>query len=191
MPEETSKTPETSDVKKDEKKAKDTKGETPAGGGWVMRILLGFGVAVVAGGAGAATSLLLRPDHTVAEVTAETPDLVKKQNDETLKEFEYYPFEAVTVNLNVRSGDRYLKVKVFLAIAPGDKEEAFAELDKRQKELKDWLMAYLRDHTLEEVSGKKNQVRMQREIAQAFNEKLWPDARPRIDHVLFDEFTVQ
>jgi flagellar basal body-associated protein FliL len=80
---------------------------------------------------------------------------------------------------------------MFLAIAQNEKDEVTPLLDEKQKELKDWLMGYLRDHTVEEVTGKKNQVRIQREIAQSFNERLWPTSRPRIDHVLFDEFTMQ
>ncbi|MBN1943965.1 MAG: flagellar basal body-associated FliL family protein [Phycisphaerae bacterium] len=174
-----------------EEKDKKSKADGGAkGGGMLPRILLGLGVVVLAGAAGAGTSLLLKPGSR--DVLGEGPAAeLERQPREPQKEFEYYPFEAVTVNLNVRSGDRYMKVKMFLAVAPGDKDEVFAEVDKRQKELKNWLMGYLRDHTLEEVSGKRNQIRIQREIAESFNERLWPDGRPRIDHVLFDEFTVQ
>lgn len=188
MTEETNKTTE----EQKPEAAKEKKEKTPDGaksGGLMTWILLGVGVVVVAGGAGAGASLLLNPKPV--EVAGVGPAAVEKQSDELPKEFEYYPFEAVTVNLNVRRGNRYLKVKMFLAVAQDEKDEVFAQLDERQKELKDWLMGYLRDHTLEEVTGKKNQIRIQREVAQSFNERLWPEGRPRIDHVLFDEFTVQ
>jgi flagellar basal body-associated protein FliL len=158
-------------------------------GGLRTWILLGIGVVVVAGGAGAATGWLLNsgPEETAGV----GPAGMEAQGDEEQKEYEYYPFEAVTVNLNVRRGNRYLKIKMFLAVAQGETKEIYPQIDEKQKELKDWLMGYLRDHTLEEVTGKKNQVRIQREIAQSFNERLWPEGRPHIDHVLFDEFTVQ
>ena len=175
----------------------ETKKEKTASGGGKPRgmltwILLGAVVVVIAGGAGAGASILLKPGTqeitgvgpAAAAAAAELPD------DEP-KEFEYYPFEPVTVNLNVRRGNRYLKIKMFLAVAQNEKDEIFPQIDEKQKELKDWLMGYLRDHTVEEVTGKKNQVRIQREIAQSFNERLWPTSRPHIDHVLFDEFTMQ
>jgi len=192
MTEETNKT--TTEEQKPEA-AREKKEKTPdaaAGaksGGRMTWILLGVGVVVVAGGAGAGASLLLNPGPV--EVAGVGPAAAEKQSDELPKEFEYYPFEAVTVNLNVRRGNRYLKIKMFLAVAQDEKDEIFPKVDERQKELKDWLMGYLRDHTLEEVTGKKNQTRIQREIAQSFNERLWPEGRPHIDHVLFDEFTVQ
>jgi flagellar basal body-associated protein FliL len=186
MAEETDKT---KDAQKSDAKS-DKKGDAGgAKGGMVKFILLGLGVVVVAAGAGAATGFLMNP--TTEEVVGTGPAVLDEQTDETQKDFEYYPFEPVTVNLNVRRGNRYLKVKMFLAVAQDEKTEIFPNIDEKQKELKDWLMGYLRDHTLEEVTGKKNQVRIQREIAQSFNERLWPEGRPHIDHVLFDEFTVQ
>lgn len=189
MAEETNKTTDAAQQPPEAKKEKEKSSVDAGGGGLRTWILLGLGVVVVAGGAGAATGWLLNSGPE--EVVGTGPAGLDVQEGEKQKEFEYYPFEAVTVNLNVRRGNRYLKIKMFLAVAQGEKDEAFSEIDKKQKELKNWLMGYLRDHTLEEVTGKKNQVRIQREIAQSFNERLWPEGRPRIDHVLFDEFTVQ
>ncbi|MBN1556150.1 MAG: flagellar basal body-associated FliL family protein [Phycisphaerae bacterium] len=171
-----------------DKKAKDTKDQAKSGG-LLPRVLMGVGVIIISGAAGAGASLLL--NSSGKDVAGEGPAAIDIQEQEPPKEFEYYAFEPVTVNLNVRRGNRYLKVVMFLAIAQDDKDEAIPEIQKRTKELKNWVMGYLRDHTLEEVTGKKNQVRIQREIAQSFNERLWPDGRPRVDHVLFDEFTVQ
>jgi len=188
MAEETNK-PATEEAASESKKEK-----TDSGGGkkrgLMTWVLLGAVGVVVAGGAGAGASILLKPG--TQEVTGVGPAAATaEQPDDEPKEFEYYSFEPVTVNLNVRRGNRYLKIKMFLAIAQNEKDEVTPLLDEKQKELKDWLMGYLRDHTVEEVTGKKNQVRIQREIAQSFNERLWPTSRPRIDHVLFDEFTMQ
>lgn len=192
MAEETDKTKTEAqpDAKPEEAKGKKSDAADGVKGGVRKLVFLGVGVVVIAAGAGAAMGLLL---NSGPEEIAGTGPAAEEQGytDDTEKDFEYYPFEPVTVNLNVRRGNRYLKVKMFLAVAQGEKGEIFPAIDEKQRELKDWLMGYLRDHTLEEVTGKKNQVRIQREIAQSFNEKLWPDGRPHIDHVLFDEFTVQ
>jgi flagellar basal body-associated protein FliL len=160
--------------------------------GLIACVLIGVAVVVVSSGAGAAAGLLFRPTDTpppAAGILEAPPETVMEEKPP--QDFEYYPFEDVIVNLNVRMGNRYLKVRIFLAVSQADKAEAFPQIDKKKKELKNWVMGYLRDHTLEEVTGKKNQVRIQREIADSFNRIVWPDSRPRIDHILFDEFTVQ
>lgn len=175
------------------KKGKAGKKDKAPGGkkGLLLVIAAAVLVGVAGGGAGVAAAMFLNPATTeVTELDPEAP-LVPSPDDKDAGNYEYYEFEALTVNLNVQRQDRYIKVAVMLAIPKSEKEKAFALIDKNKVFLKNWLMTYLAGHTLEQVQGKRNIVRMQREICDGFNEQLWPEAKPHIDHVLFKDFAIQ
>ncbi len=107
------------------------------------------------------------------------------------KDFVYYEFEPLTVNLDVVRQNRYIKVTVVLAIPKDDEADVIARLDDKKVELKNWIMTYMAGHTLEQVAGRKNMIRIQREISDTLNQKLWPNQRPRVNHVLFKDYAVQ
>jgi flagellar basal body-associated protein FliL len=177
---------------------KDTKAQKGDDGkkGLIARFLPGVLIVVISAGAGVAANMLL-PQHS-PPVLDETPSLEEaetivpsRQETQMNEDFEYYAFEPVTVNLNTQRQNRYLNVKVLLAIRANEKNDVFPQIDRKKIVLKNWLMAYLKDLDLDEVSGRKNLLRIQREIADAFNEQLWPDDTVHIDHVLFDDFFVK
>jgi flagellar basal body-associated protein FliL len=57
--------------------------------------------------------------------------------------------------------------------------------------LKNWLTIYLSSQTIEDIGGDKNLRRIQSQILDAFNERLFPNTKPKIKEVLFKEFAVQ
>ena len=113
------------------------------------------------------------------------------QGETRIGDFAYYEFEPLTVNLDVVRQNRYIKVTVVLAIPKADEAEVVKTVEDKKIELKNWIMTYMAGHTLEQVAGRKNMVRIQREICDTLNDKLWPNHRPRIDHVLFKDYAVQ
>ena len=54
-----------------------------------------------------------------------------------------------------------------------------------------WLTVYLASLHLEDIRGDNNLKRIQSQVMDAFNEKLFPDSKPKIKNVLFKEFAVQ
>ena len=104
----------------------------------------------------------------------------------------YYDFEPVVANLNEPGVTRYIRVALTLQISNQlDQKKGNALLEERKPLLKSWLTIYLAGQSLEDVRGNRNLRRIQSEILDAFNEKLFPDAKPKIENVLFKEFAVQ
>jgi flagellar FliL protein len=104
----------------------------------------------------------------------------------------YYELEPVVANLNEPGVTRYVRVALTLEInsdLPTKKGGPF--LDQKKPLLKNWLTLYLANQTLEDIRGETNLKRLQTQISDGFNEKLFPDSRPKIKRVLFKEFAIQ
>ena len=107
-------------------------------------------------------------------------------------DYEYFDFDAITVNLDLPPLNRYIRATITLAVRDDkDKDAALKKIENKKKEMHNWLTIYLSGLRIEDVRGPKNLNRIRREIQEAFNEQLWPNRRPLIDHVLFKEFAVQ
>jgi len=72
-----------------------------------------------------------------------------------------------------------------------EQKKGLGLLQEKIPVLKSWLTIYLASQTLEDVRGDRNLMRIQSEILDAFNEKLFPNAKPKIKHILLKEFAVQ
>lgn len=182
-----------------------TDAETPAEGGEAeapkkakaskggkMRLVLFALVISLAGGAGGgAAAFFTAPKALEEELTEEAAEIAPSDTTSAFHDYAYYDFDLPPINLNVARLNRYIKATVTLAMRQDDSEQTVPLLEKRNVELKNWLMTYMAGLTLEEVQGQKNIQRIQREIRDAINEQLWPDRRPRIEQVLFKEFAVQ
>lgn len=161
-----------------------------------------LGVVILSTGGGMAANLFLggsqappppegQPDPEVAGQPAEPLKIAPKAPESIQEDFKYYEFEDLTVNLNVPRVNRYLNCKILMAVRPAEKDEAFGLIEKKQIVLKNWLMSYLGDLSLDDVTGRKNINRIQREICDSLNDQLWPDQKQRIHHVFFDDFFVK
>ena len=126
------------------------------------------------------------PDEAKADAQTEEPAPLTPQED-----FEYYEFDSIRANLLVPQRMRYIVVTPILAIGKAHFQSANKAIETKKLELKSWLTVYLHGCTLDDVSGAENLNRIRREIQDEFNDQLWPDGRPLIDHVLFKDFGIQ
>jgi len=152
----------------------------------------GFGLARLFGGSASggppvADSPQSEPaDTQVASATGSTTD------SQSASGGWYYDFEPVVANLNEPGVTRYIRVALTLQISTElDQKKGAALLEEKNPLLKNWLTIYLASQSLEDIRGNRNLRRIQSEILDAFNEKLFPDAKPKVRNVLFKEFAVQ
>ena len=104
----------------------------------------------------------------------------------------YYHLDPVVSNLNVTNVTRYVRASLILEISSGmDGKKGAVFLDEKKPILTNWLTIYLASLSLEDIRGDRNLKRIQSQVLDAFNEKLFPDSKPQIKNVLFKEFAVQ
>jgi flagellar basal body-associated protein FliL len=104
----------------------------------------------------------------------------------------YYDIEPVIANLDEPSITRYIRVTLILEISSQvDPVKGKEFIDEKKPLLINWLTIYLTGQALDDIRGDKNLRRIQSEILDAFNEKLFPNAQPMIKGILFKEFAVQ
>jgi len=167
------------------------------------------GVALVAGGAGFAVAWMTAGGGTPlapAEAEAGQPDAESPTSPaegaaspagsaatpaEAPEPLAYKDLESITVNLDEPRLARYVHATITLGIAKEEFEKVSQHIDANMLILRDWLTVYLTSLTLDEVRGPANLNRIRREILDAFNEKLWPNAKPHIRKVLFKDFAVK
>lgn len=154
---------------------------TPAKSSKVGLIVWGL-VAVLSAGAGGALPWLF--------VHHETPTEKKTAETQALRPT-VVPFEPLVVNLGEERLTRYLRVKLFLVVDESEAKEAGELLVRQKAFMKSWLIGYLSDQSLLEVSRAVGVNRIRREIRDQFNAMLYPDGSERIHDILFDEFVVQ
>jgi flagellar basal body-associated protein FliL len=180
--------------------AKDQKSEKKS---LIKRILPVVIIIVIAGlfsGAGFGLGKLLAPDASKQDGTeaeaAEQDDAEAARADieskDGSKKVWYYDMEPVVANLNEPSVARYVSLTITLQISSDLSEKDGRNLiDEKIPILTDWLTVYLAGLSLEDIRGDRNLKSIQSQILDAFNEKLFPDSRPRIKHILFRNFAVQ
>ena len=101
------------------------------------------------------------------------------------------PFGEVVVNLGEERLTRYLRAKLLIVVEDAQQKTINELLSQQKPFLKSWLISYLSDQSLQEVSGAAGVNRVRREIRDKFNSMLYPDGSEPIRDVLFDEFVVQ
>jgi flagellar protein FliL len=101
------------------------------------------------------------------------------------------PFGEVVVNLGEERLTRYLRAKLLIVVDEGQLKYVKEHLEKQKPFMKSWLISYLSDQSLQEVSGAAGVNRIRREVRDRFNAMLCPDGSECIQDILFDEFVVQ
>jgi flagellar FliL protein len=145
--------------------------------GW---LLLGL-VGVIAAGAGGALPWLLFHEHH-----AETAPVEKESKKTAL-----IAFGDAVVNLGEDRLTRYLRFKLILVVDQANEKAVNNVLQEQKPFLKNWLISYISDQSLQEVGRASGVNRIRREIRDQFNAMLFADGSERINDVLFDEFVVQ
>lgn len=86
---------------------------------------------------------------------------------------------------------RYIRVKLMLVVDDAKEKDVTELLTKKKAFLKNWLIGYLSDRSLEDVRGAAGVNRLRREIRDQFNTLLFPDSPEQINDVLFEDFLIQ
>lgn len=160
-------------------------------GGPMIWVVLAVVLVIGAGGGFLASRMMdTGPSEVGAEEPAPMPVGVPQPRANS-GEMGFFQFESITVNLNEERLRRFIRAKISLAIEKDELGEATKLLEQRMEQVKSWLNIYLAGCTLEDVRGPKNLRRIQREIAEMLNERLWPDRKPVIREVLLNEWQVQ
>jgi flagellar basal body-associated protein FliL len=162
-------------------KSPDTAAAPPGRKPWILIIA----IALVAIGGGAVVPLFL-PDIGAPK----TPPQEKGETKE--HKTSLVPFgESMAVNLNTSGVSRYLRSKIILVVDEANENLVQKLMEKNKPFLKNWLIAYLSDQGLKDVSGAAGVNRLRREIRDQFNTILFPDGSEKVGDVLFEEFFVQ
>ena len=139
--------------------------------------------ALVAIGAGAALPWALPP---IKEMFAAPKKVEAPKSQHTA-----LPFDDVIVNLGEEKVNRYLRVKLMVAVEEADAREITELLTKQKAFLKSWLICYLSDQSAQEITRRSGVNRVRREICDQFNVMLFPHGEGKIVDILFDMFVVQ
>ncbi|MHC4455529.1 MAG: flagellar basal body-associated FliL family protein [Planctomycetota bacterium] len=180
------------------------KAEAAAKKGLVGRILpwiILAAVVVLFAGGGFAVGRLFAGKHTAETTQASQEDTSQKTQPETdvpnltggkSEKSWYYDLEPVVANLDEPGVTRYVRATLTLEVSQDvDIQKGTAFFEEKKPILTNWLTIYLASLNLEDIRGDMNLKRIQARILDAFNEKLFPDAKPQINGVLFKEFAVQ
>ena len=193
------------DVKNQEQEQKeDTKadsGDKKSSGGRLLWIIVAV-VVIVSAGAGFGLGRLFgsspqsQSEQSTDGDSAQSQDQTDGSGDLTAKEpqenWYYNDFEPVVANLNEPSVTRYVRVTLTLVMdSKVDQKKGTAFIEEKKPILTNWLTIYLASLSLSEIRGDRNLKRIQSQIVDGFNEKLFPDAKPQLKQVLFKEFAVQ
>ena len=104
----------------------------------------------------------------------------------------YNDLESVVVNPDEPGATRFVRVGLILEISSGLSEDKVKELIEAKKPpLINWLNLYFKSLTLDEMENDRDMKRILSQICDAFNEMLFPDAKPQIKKILIREFNIQ
>jgi flagellar basal body-associated protein FliL len=104
----------------------------------------------------------------------------------------YYNLDPVVANLDEPGATRYVRAALTLEMSMEMSEEKGAAfLEQKKPLLTNLLTIYLAGLNIEATRGDKNLKRIQSDICDTFNERLFPNSKPLINRILIKEFAVQ
>jgi flagellar FliL protein len=146
----------------------------------------GFTISRMFGAAGGRTASAAQ--ERPAEAAVEPQPSPEAAKGETW----YYDLDAVIANLNEPGVTRYVRVALTVEVGNGLAEEpGKVFLDRKKPLMKHWLTLYLSNQTVDGIRGERNLRLVQSQIAEALNQGLFPDSKPKIVRVLFKELSIQ
>ena len=149
--------------------------------GLVTWLLLGV-IALAATAAGASAPFLIAGNKSTAAKEAEQEANIKPA---------FVTFGEVQVNLAEERMTRFIRVKLILVADVLHEKQVTDAVTKNKAILKNWLISYLSDKSIRDVTGGAGVNRSRREIQDQFNSVLFPDGSEKIRDVLFEEYIVQ
>jgi flagellar basal body-associated protein FliL len=104
----------------------------------------------------------------------------------------YFDLDAVVANLDEPGATRYVRAAFTLEMPPEvSVEKGTAFLESKKPLITNLLTLYLAGLNIDSIRGDKNLKRIQSDLCDLFNERLYPDSRPMIKRILIKEFAVQ
>jgi len=186
------------DTKKQENSKAAKNDQKSSGGGMLQWIIMAVIVVVCAGAGlglgrlfgGTDTSETTEPSQQNQPTQTESPNTDDSKIDSQKGWF--YELEPVVACLDEPSATRYVRATLTLQFSSElDQKQGTDMLEERKPILTNWLSIYLAGLKIDDIRGERNQKRIQLQMLDAFNEKLFPDAKPQIRKILFKEFVVQ
>ena len=172
--------------------------EKKSGIGLLQWIIVGIVVAVCAGSGFGLGRLLAGPrtpettESSQQDEPAPPEDIKPDSSAAGTEKVWYYPLEPVVANLDEPGVTRYVRATLILAIkSQVDQKKTVLLLEEKKPILANWLTIHLASLSLDDIRGDKNLRRVQSQVLDAFNEKLFPNTKPQIEKILFKEFAVQ
>lgn len=128
-----------------------------------------------------------------SQENTQTEEIIPDDTKTNSKDTWYYnDLESVVVNPDEPGATRFVRVGLILEISSALNQEKAKELiDAKKPPLINWLNLYFKSLTLREMENDRDIRRILSQICDAFNEILFPDAKPQIKRILIREFNVQ
>jgi len=192
------------ETKQQEKQEKQESTKTEAGdkksliGRFLPKIIVAV-VVVIFAGAGFTLGRLFAgsrtpqtPGASEQDQSAQVEKLEAKGSADGSQKSWYYHLEPIVANLDVADVTRYVRASLTLEVSSEvDEKKGTAFLDEKKPILTNWLTVYLASLGLDDIRGENNLKRIQSQVLDGFNEKLFPDSKLKIKRILFKEFAVQ
>ena len=160
----------------------------------IMAVGVGLfvGAGLTLGRMFAGSSTPQNPGDSQQDQSAQVDNLEAKGSAADTQKTWYYDLGPVVANLNVTDVTRYVRASLTLEVSSEvDKQKGSAFFDEKKPILTNWLTVYLASLGLDDIRGDMNLKRIQSQVLDGFNEKLFPDSKPKIKSILFKEFAVQ
>ena len=155
----------------------------------VIALLGGSGFVLGRLLAGSSSPEITEPADENAQKETITTDGSKTDPGDT---WYFNDLESVVVNPDEPGQKRFVRVGLILEMSSGLSESDTKKLIEAQKPLlMNWLNLYFKSLTLEEMEDDNDLKRILSQICDAFNEILFPDAKPQIKKILIREFNIQ
>lgn len=178
----------------EEKKSEEKKSEKTSGIGILTWVII-VATVIICAGAGFGLSRWLTGSSKSETNESVNEDNQKTDDDDSATNSQdtwYYDLEPVVANLDEPGVTRYIRAAITLEIRSRlGRSKGEALFEAKKPVLTNWLNIYLASLSIEDIRGDKNLKRIQLQILDAFNEELFPDAKPQIKYILFKEFAIQ
>jgi len=162
---------------------------------WIIMavvVVLFVGAGLTLGRMFAGSSTPQTSGDSEQDQSAQVESLKAKDSAADTQKTWYYDLEPVVANLDVPDVTRYVRASLILVVSSEvDEKKGRLFLDEKKPILINWLTVYLASLGLEDIRGDMNLKRIQSQILDGFNEKLFPDSKPKIKQILFKEFAGQ
>ncbi|TWU02372.1 flagellar basal body-associated FliL family protein [Stieleria varia] len=165
--------------------------EEKSSGGMMSKLIVWGLVFLLGIGTGVSVAMFVLPSDSAAAGNSLPPQPDKMDIPEPDEKIAFIDFDEVVVNLNDARYSRYVTCNFAIQVADSQKVAIELLLEDKSAVLTNWLIAHLREKTLEDVRGKLGHNTLRREIHSKFNELLFTDGIERIQDVLFKDFKVQ